>query len=70
MLFDEEFLEVYRHGIVIMCCDGIKRCFYLQIFTYSADYPKKYRSASNLCPVLFLTMIFTSVHQGFDSINM
>ncbi|KIM56162.1 hypothetical protein SCLCIDRAFT_29860 [Scleroderma citrinum Foug A] len=50
ILFDEEFLEAYRHGIVIKCCDGIKRHFYLRIFTYSADYPEKYRSASNLRP--------------------
>lgn len=41
VLLDDEFLEAYAHGIVIMCCDGIKRRFYPRIFTYSVDYPEK-----------------------------
>ncbi|KAG2343797.1 hypothetical protein BDR05DRAFT_975801 [Suillus weaverae] len=41
VLLDHEFLEGYKHGIVILCCDGIACRFYLQVFTYSADYPKK-----------------------------
>ncbi|KAG2047193.1 hypothetical protein BDR06DRAFT_1032526 [Suillus hirtellus] len=41
ILLDDEFLEVYEHGIVIHCCDGITRRFYPRIFTYSADYPEK-----------------------------
>jgi hypothetical protein len=41
ILLDEEFIEAWKHGIVITCCDGIKRRFYLRIFTYSADYPEK-----------------------------
>lgn len=47
ILLDDEFLEAYQHGIVIECCDGIRRRFYFRIFTYSADYPEKY--ASPLC---------------------
>jgi hypothetical protein len=42
ILLDDEFIEAYDHGIVIECADGIKRRFYLRIFTYSADYPEKY----------------------------
>lgn len=42
ILLDDEFLQAYEHGIVICCCDGLKRRFYLRIFTYSADYPEKY----------------------------
>ena len=42
ILIDEEFLEAYKHGIVIECCDGIMRRFYPRILTYSADYPEKY----------------------------
>jgi hypothetical protein len=42
ILLDDEFLEAYEHGIVILCCDGIARRFYPRIFTYSADYPEKY----------------------------
>jgi hypothetical protein len=42
ILLDDEFLEAYKHGIVICCCDGIKCRFYLKIFTYSADCPEKY----------------------------
>ena len=41
-LLDDEFLEAYEHGVVIECCDGLKRRFYLRIFAYSADYPEKY----------------------------
>ncbi|KJA26291.1 hypothetical protein HYPSUDRAFT_133110, partial [Hypholoma sublateritium FD-334 SS-4] len=40
-LLDDDFLEAYEHGIVIECCDGKKRRFYLRIFAYSADYPEK-----------------------------
>ncbi|KJA21107.1 hypothetical protein HYPSUDRAFT_141225, partial [Hypholoma sublateritium FD-334 SS-4] len=40
-LLGDDFLEAYKHGIVIECCDGIKRRFYLRIFAYSADYPEK-----------------------------
>ncbi|KAG2110219.1 uncharacterized protein F5147DRAFT_772486 [Suillus discolor] len=41
VLLDDEFLEAYEHGIVILCCDSIKHRFYPRIFTYSADYPEK-----------------------------
>jgi hypothetical protein len=41
VLLDDAFIEAYRHGIIIMCCDGIRRRFYPRIFTYSADYPEK-----------------------------
>jgi hypothetical protein len=41
VLLDDEFLEAYEHGIVILCCDGMKRRFYPRVFTYSADYPEK-----------------------------
>lgn len=41
IILDDEFLEAYTHGIVIDCCDGIRRRFYPRIFTYSADYREK-----------------------------
>ncbi|KAG6904574.1 hypothetical protein DXG01_008979 [Tephrocybe rancida] len=41
ILLDEEFLEAWIHGIVIMCLNGVKRRFYPRIITYSADYPEK-----------------------------
>ncbi|KAH7904570.1 hypothetical protein BJ138DRAFT_1018968 [Hygrophoropsis aurantiaca] len=41
VLLGGEFIEAYTHGIVITCCDGVKRRFYPRIFTYSADYPEK-----------------------------
>lgn len=41
VLLDEELLDAYEHGIVIMCGDGVERRFYPRIFTYSADYPEK-----------------------------
>lgn len=41
-MLDDEFMEAYEHGVVIKCCDGITRRFYLRIFAYSADYPEKW----------------------------
>ena len=40
-ILDDEFVEAYIHGVVIVCADGLARQFYLRIFTYSTDYPKK-----------------------------
>ncbi|KAH7920743.1 hypothetical protein BV22DRAFT_1020666 [Leucogyrophana mollusca] len=40
-LMDDEFLEAYRHGIVVRCADGILRRIFPRLFTYSADYPEK-----------------------------
>lgn len=41
LLLDGDFLQIYAHGIVIECTDGVLRRFYPRIFTYSADYPEK-----------------------------
>jgi hypothetical protein len=41
LLMDDVFLQAYRHGIVIVCIDGVTRRVYPRIFTYSADYPEK-----------------------------
>jgi hypothetical protein len=46
VLLDDEFLQAYKSGIVITCCDGVIRRFYPRIFTYSADYPEKYVESS------------------------
>ena len=40
-LLDDDFVEAYKHGIVVECFDGITRQVYPRIFTYSADYPEK-----------------------------
>ncbi len=42
LLLDDEFMNAYKHGIVIKCADGIVRRLFPRIFTYSADYPEKY----------------------------
>lgn len=42
LMLDEEFVEAYRHGIILLCADGVLRRVYPRIFTYSADYPEKY----------------------------
>ena len=41
LLLDDEFVAAYKHGFVMLCCDGRWRRFYPRIFTYSADYPEK-----------------------------
>ncbi|KAF8157741.1 hypothetical protein K438DRAFT_1986355 [Mycena galopus ATCC 62051] len=43
LLLDDEFMHAYEYGIVIQCDDGIERRVYPRFFTYSADYPEKYR---------------------------
>lgn len=40
-ILDDEFMEAYLNGVVLICSDGLYRRFYLRIFTYSADYPEK-----------------------------
>ncbi|PBK93718.1 hypothetical protein ARMGADRAFT_1046004 [Armillaria gallica] len=41
LLLDDEFIQAMEHGIVMKCADGIVRCVFPRIFTYSADYPEK-----------------------------
>ena len=41
LLFTEEFLNAYHHGIEILCADGLWRLFFPRFFTYTADYPEK-----------------------------
>ena len=48
LLLDEEFMEAYRHGVILRCADGILRHIFPHIFTYSADYPEKYAILSCL----------------------
>lgn len=48
ILLDDEFIEAYTHGIVVVCCDGVTCCFYPRIFTYSADYPEKCVNAPSI----------------------
>lgn len=40
-LLDADFIQAYRHGMVLRCPDGILRRVFPRIFTYSADYPEK-----------------------------
>ncbi|KAF8237557.1 hypothetical protein L208DRAFT_1247084, partial [Tricholoma matsutake] len=56
LLLDEEFIKVYRHGIVLTCADGILQHIFLHIFMYSADFPEKVRlgtmhnKGDRICP--------------------
>ncbi|KAG2339571.1 hypothetical protein BDR05DRAFT_891592, partial [Suillus weaverae] len=67
VLLDDKFLEAYEHGIVILCCDGVKRRFYPQIFTCSADYPEKVLVATiqqlGGCPCLRCLIPTNRLHQ-------
>ncbi|KAH6901821.1 hypothetical protein BKA70DRAFT_1435826 [Coprinopsis sp. MPI-PUGE-AT-0042] len=46
ILGDPELREAMEHGIVLLCRDAVKRCFFPTCFTYSADYPEKARIAT------------------------
>ena len=41
ILLDDDFMEAWKHGIVILCPDRVKRRFYPRAFSYSADYKEK-----------------------------
>ncbi|KAG2745346.1 hypothetical protein P692DRAFT_201841314 [Suillus brevipes Sb2] len=41
ILLDEDFIEAYRHGIILRCADGVIRRVFPRIFIYSTDYPEK-----------------------------
>ena len=40
-LLDNNFIHMYKYGMVLCCQDGIEQHIYPRIFTYSADYPEK-----------------------------
>ena len=44
LLINKDFICAYKFGIITLCADGIKRCLFLQFFTYLVDYPEKYIS--------------------------
>ncbi|KIK33685.1 hypothetical protein CY34DRAFT_18219 [Suillus luteus UH-Slu-Lm8-n1] len=54
IMLDEDFLDAYRHSIVLKCADGVLRRIFPRVFTYSADYPEKVLIAAmkdmGLCP--------------------
>lgn len=61
LLLDDEFLYAYEHGLVVECGDGNWRRFYPRIFSYSADYPEKYRLCLKPLSNIVLTPIFSRV---------
>jgi hypothetical protein len=40
-LLDDDFVQAYKYGMVVICADGIERRVYPRFLTYSADYPEK-----------------------------
>ncbi|EGN92220.1 hypothetical protein SERLA73DRAFT_127673 [Serpula lacrymans var. lacrymans S7.3] len=41
ILLDNDIIEACKHGIIVECFDRIQHRFYIQFFTYSANYPEK-----------------------------
>lgn len=41
LLLNEEFMDAYRHGVLILCADKILRRLFPRFVTYSADYPEQ-----------------------------
>lgn len=41
VIFDADFIQAQKEGVVIQCVDGVFRRIFPRIFTYSADYPEK-----------------------------
>lgn len=42
LLMNEKFMKAYVNGILADGGDGVKRRYFLRLFTYSADYMEKY----------------------------
>ncbi|KIY51865.1 hypothetical protein FISHEDRAFT_64024 [Fistulina hepatica ATCC 64428] len=65
-ILDDDFLHAYHFGMVIMCKDGVERCFYPRIFTYSSDYPEKVLLATirdrGLCSCPRCTILMSEFH--------
>ncbi len=47
-LLDDKFVDTYANGMLVECADGMIQWFFPQIFTYSADYPEKYKMLLSL----------------------
>ncbi|KAE9393770.1 hypothetical protein BT96DRAFT_828701 [Gymnopus androsaceus JB14] len=41
LIFDNEFMEAYDHGLVLKCVNIVQQCLFPCLFTYSADYIEK-----------------------------
>ncbi len=41
VILSDEFVQACRHGIVVLCYDGVLRRLYPRFFSYPADYPEK-----------------------------
>ncbi|TBU36183.1 hypothetical protein BD309DRAFT_1024558 [Dichomitus squalens] len=41
LLLDAEFMHAVKHGVLIVCGDGITRRVFPRVFMYLADYPEK-----------------------------
>ncbi|KAE9384947.1 hypothetical protein BT96DRAFT_841397 [Gymnopus androsaceus JB14] len=41
LIFDNEFMEAYDHGLVLKCANIVQRCLFPCLFTYSVDYIEK-----------------------------
>lgn len=41
MLLNKDFMDAYKHGMVVMCRDGKLRRLFPHIMYYIADYPEK-----------------------------
>ena len=53
LLINDDFINAYTFGIIVLCADGIERRLFPRFFTYSADYPEKYIS---LLYVIYLNL--------------
>ena len=42
LLLDDEFMDAYQNGVLIVFPDGISRHVFPRLSIYSADYPEKY----------------------------
>ena len=52
LLINDDFIDAYTFGTIVLCADGIKRRLFPRFFTYSADYPEKYVPLLHVMPQL------------------
>jgi len=41
LILNSKFMEAYKDGVIVTCYDGVQRCLFVRLLTYSGDYPEK-----------------------------
>jgi len=57
LLINNNFINAYTFGIIVLCADGIERHLFPWFFTYLADHPEKYIPLLHVIPPLINSLL-------------